>query len=122
MSNLPVLASPRRSTPPSLAPARTANAGLPAHPFEPIAIEGSTITDLGEFVRRNYLPVLAATILGLAAAIAVTKSEPSVYRATATIEIQDLNENFLNLKEVSPLSAAPQNPFSSDLQTQLRLL
>src|SRR5258708_7739305 len=43
-------------------------------------------------------------------------------RAAATIEVQDLNENFLNLKEVSTLSAAPQSPSTNDLQTQVRIL
>ncbi|MBZ5606286.1 MAG: polysaccharide biosynthesis tyrosine autokinase, partial [Acidobacteriia bacterium] len=122
MSNLPVIATPRRTSPPSLAVERPANAGLPARPFEPIPLEGSTASDLGEFVRRNYRVVFATTLAGLALAFAIAKSQTPMYRATASIEIQDLNENFLNLKDVSPLASAPQNPFSSDLQTQLRLL
>src|SRR5258707_1360121 len=95
---------------------------LPALPLETGVVEASAVLDLGEFIRRHYKTILVATLLGLGAAYAFTKSQPSVFRAAATIEIQDLNDNFLNLKEVSPVSASPQSPYTNDMQTQLRIL
>jgi succinoglycan biosynthesis transport protein ExoP len=86
------------------------------------ATEDSVLLDLGRFIRRNYAIPLAAMLLGLALAIAFTESQPPVYRGTATLEIQDLNDNFLNLKEVSTVSPSAAGASPSDLQTQLRIL
>lgn len=105
-----------------MAVARPTLAGVPARTPQLVTFEESMAMDLGEFVRRYYKLILAAALLGTAIAWMITRSQPSMYRATASIEIQDLNENFLNLKGVSPLVAVAQNPFSSDLQTQLRIL
>jgi capsular exopolysaccharide synthesis family protein len=87
-----------------------------------IPVEDSTALDLAEFIRRHYRLFLATTLLGLIVAYAITKSQPAVYRAATSIEIQDFNENFLNLKEVSPFSAPPQSSSTNDLQTQVRIL
>jgi capsular exopolysaccharide synthesis family protein len=95
---------------------------IPARSRETVSIEDSVVLDLGEFIRRHHRTFLAATLLGLVLAFAVTQSQSPVFRAGATVEIQDLNENFLNLKEVSPLSAPPQSSTTNDLQTQLRIL
>jgi capsular exopolysaccharide synthesis family protein len=95
---------------------------MPIRSAGTVVIEDSAAGNLGEFIHRHYRILLATTLLGLIAAYAVTKSQPAVFRAAATIEVQDLNENFLNLKEVSTLSTAPQSPSTNDLQTQLRIL
>lgn len=82
----------------------------------------SATRDLWQFLRDNYAVPLITTVLGLGLAIAITKSQPPVFRATATLEIQGLNDNFLDLKDVSPVSPERETAFTSDLQTQLRIL
>src|SRR5258708_2749155 len=119
---LPVAVIPRKSPPEITAVVHSSPTRIPVRSGETVTIEDSAAVDLGEFIRRHYRIILAAALLGLLAAYAVAKSQSSMFRATATIEVQDLNENFLNLKEVSTLSAAPQSPSTNDLQTQLRIL
>ncbi len=119
---LPPKVTPRKSSSLEVSAAQPLPTGLPARTGEAVVVEESVILDLGEFIRRDYKIFLVTTLLGLGLALAVTKSQSSLFRATATIEIQDLNENFLNLKEVSPLTATPQSSFTNDLHTQLRIL
>ena len=122
-TDLPTTVIPGKSTSVQVTPvAPVSQTRMPARVLETVAVEDSVVMDLGEIVRRHYWKVLATTLVGLAIAFAVTKSQSSVFRAAATIEIQDLNENFLNLKEVSPLAAAAPSSASNGLQTQLRLL
>ncbi len=90
-------------------------------PPEP-RVDDSVVLDLRSFVARHYRVLLAAVAAGLVLAYAFSKSETPAYRATATIEVQDLNENFLNLGEVSQHSAIPRSADGSDLQTQMRIL
>jgi capsular exopolysaccharide synthesis family protein len=78
--------------------------------------------DLWQYLKRNHGWPLGATILGIAIAVVVTISQAPTFRATATLEIQDLNENFLNLKEVSPIAPDGTAAVQNDLQTQLRVL
>src|ERR1019366_4704333 len=61
--------------------------------------------------------------LGLLTSLLLTLPQTPIYQARASIEIQNLNENFLNMRNVSPtadqgVSDAP----GSDLQTQAKIL
>src|ERR1700681_4466395 len=78
------------SSPPFPAVARAFSAAA-------LTADESSMVDLGHFVCRNFLTLLSATIIGLMLALAVTVSQAPVYRAAATIEIQDMNNKFLNL-------------------------
>ncbi len=84
--------------------------------------EESALLELWRFLKRNYRWSLAATILGIGIAVILTISQTPAYRATATLEIQDLNENFLNLKEVSTVAPDRADALQNDLKTQLRVL
>jgi capsular exopolysaccharide synthesis family protein len=85
-------------------------------------VEDATLLDVAAFVRRNYRLFTSLVLVCVAIAFALSKSQALRYRASASIEIQDWNEDFLKLKEISPFSAPPQNSYSSGLQTQLRIL
>ena len=77
--------------------------------------------DLIQFLRTNLTTLVLTTLFGLLAAYLITNSQIPRYRATATLEIQDLNENFLN-REVSQVSPFAQASVVNDMQTQLRIL
>jgi polysaccharide biosynthesis transport protein len=79
-------------------------------------------SDLLLFLRKGYKALALTTLAGLLGAYVFTGSQTPQYRATATLEIQDLNENFLNLKEVSQVSPFAQASVANDMQTQLRIL
>jgi capsular exopolysaccharide synthesis family protein len=59
--------------------------------------------------------------MGILAAVLLTLPQPPVYQATGAVEIQGLNDEFLNLKNVDPHSSSE---YSSEtyLQTQIRIL
>jgi polysaccharide biosynthesis transport protein len=94
-----------------------------ANPLEarPMALQSSLASDLRGFVRENAILLGLGTALGLLLAWIYTGTQIPQYRATATLEIQDLNENFLD-REVSKVSPFAQSPVANDIQTQLRIL
>jgi polysaccharide biosynthesis transport protein len=113
--------------PNSLRPARTELrrriAGIPADVAPPrynSPRPNSALAELARFLRDHYLVLASTTVVGLLLGLLYAAKVAPVYRATATIEVQDLNENFLNLKEVASATA----PVSAvnDLQTQLRII
>jgi receptor protein-tyrosine kinase len=61
------------------------------------------------------------TGFGLAAALLVSAIEPRIYQAHASIQIQGVNENFLNLREIYA-TAAPSADNAVYVQTQAELL
>jgi len=65
--------------------------------------------------------ILRCVVVGLLAALALSVFERPVYRAHTSITIQDLNENFMNLKE-DPTSFNPVGPTDAYFQTQVQIL
>src|SRR2546425_9537460 len=68
--------------------------------------EYAGLLEYGQMIRRHKLPVVLATVLGLAAGFLLTLPEPRIYQARTTLEIQSLNDDFLNMKNVSPTAMA----------------
>jgi capsular exopolysaccharide synthesis family protein len=65
--------------------------------------------------------ILRFALLGLLLALAFSFFQKPVYRAYSSIAIQDLNENFLNLKE-DPTAINTAGPAESYFQTQIQIL
>ena len=53
-------------------------------------------------LRRRKGTLLLIAFLGLLASVLLTLPQTPVYQARTTLEIQNLNENFLNMRNVSP--------------------
>lgn len=62
------------------------------------------------------------TALGGLAAVLLTVPQTPVYRAKTSLEVQSLNDNFLNMRELSPTAVGPSFSPDYDLQTQTRIL
>ncbi len=69
--------------------------------------------------RKTTLCCLAG--LGMLAAVLLSAVQPRLYRAQASIQIQGVNENFLNLRDVFP-TAAPSADNAVYVQTQAEML
>jgi len=70
--------------------------------------------------KRNLILIIS---LGFFASLLVTLSQSPIYQGRGAIEIQNFNDNFLNLRNVTP--TADDNPSStpeSDVQTQVGIL
>ncbi len=76
-----------------------------------------------QMIRRHPGLVILATILGAVIAFVSTLPDPRIYQARVTLEIQGLNEDFLNMKSVNPTVDASSNYSPDyDIQTQVKIL
>jgi capsular exopolysaccharide synthesis family protein len=75
-------------------------------------------------IRDHKLLISAAFLLPIGIAVTVAAMQPSVYRATTSLELLGVNQNFLNLKEIDPTTPLSSNSDRGDsyTQTQLELL
>ena len=66
-------------------------------------------------IRRHQTAVILMAILGAVVGFFMTLSAPRMYQARTTIEIQAINDNFLNMKDLNPTD---QGSYSdADIQT-----
>jgi capsular exopolysaccharide synthesis family protein len=76
-----------------------------------------------QILRRRKGTLILIVVLGLLTSLLLTIPQTPIYQARGSIEIQNLNENFLNARNVSPTSddgtsSAP----GADIQTQAKIL
>jgi len=76
-----------------------------------------------QMIRRHKALVMLITVLGAVAGFLVTVPSPRIYQARATLEIQGLNEDFLNMRSVNPTLTEGTNSYPDyDIQTQIRII
>src|SRR6185437_3940049 len=84
--------------------------------------ETSGLIDYWRILRRHrgiwIVFAFAGALLGLLIALPQTP----VYRARTSVEILELNDNFLNFKQVSPVSQTNATLETADIQTQMKIL
>ncbi|MDW8129033.1 MAG: polysaccharide biosynthesis tyrosine autokinase [Bryobacterales bacterium] len=74
-------------------------------------------------LRRRKGTLILAAILGALVGVLVTVPQTPVYQARTTLEIQALNEDFLNMRQVSPVDQTGGRSYGlSDIPTQVRLI
>src|SRR6266571_1183225 len=74
-------------------------------------------------VRRHRGTVIILTCLGGLTGFLIGLPETPVYRSRATVEVQPLNENLMNTRQVDPTPAPSEYFFGEiDMQTQIKLL
>jgi len=73
-------------------------------------------------VRRHKALVGAAACLGAAVAFLLTLSEPRLYKSTTTLEIESVNQDFLNNKSVNATVETGPSGLDADIQTQVQIL
>lgn len=75
-------------------------------------------------IMDHKLAVCAAFLIPFGIGLAVAALQPSEYKATTTLELLEMNQNFLNLKEIDPTTpiSSGTEKGDSNSQTQLELL
>ena len=100
------------------------------YPTQTIDVPGSGpkrdyagLLEYWQMVRRHKVAVVLATFIGTLLGFLMTLSSPRVYQARTSIEIQSLNEGFLNMnmKNANAVTEGSGYP-GSDIQTQVRVL
>jgi succinoglycan biosynthesis transport protein ExoP len=74
-----------------------------------------------QMIRRHKGTVVLAALFGVLGGLLLTLPEPRVYQARTTMEIQGLNDEFLNMKNVNPVSENSAY-LDTDIQTQVKIL
>src|SRR5262245_31650090 len=75
-----------------------------------------------QMIRRHKGAVVLATFVGGMAGFALTLTNPRVYQARTTLESQGLNQEFLNMKNVTPTVESAGYDIDADIQTQVKIL
>src|SRR5438874_1686819 len=76
-----------------------------------------------QMIRRHRGAVILATFLGGVMGFLLTLSAPRIFQARTTLEIQGLNDDFLNMRNVNPTSAdASTGYIDTYIQTQVKIL
>lgn len=75
-----------------------------------------------EFLRRHKWTVILWAIFGMTMGLLVSFIEPRLYEAKATLEVQDLNQDFLNMKQVLPVNEVGLSGTFNDMQTQINII
>jgi len=81
--------------------------------------------DLFEYwrlLRRRQGTLVLALGLGLLAALLVTMPQTPVYQAKTSLELLNLNDDFMNIKEVEQVADDNGYGLLTDIQTQIRIL
>jgi polysaccharide biosynthesis transport protein len=101
-------------------PARNVLVEVPVGADEPS--EWAHFAEMTQMLGRRKWLVLAATGVGLALGLAITLGTTPAYRAATSLEVQGLNEEFLDLGNIDP--TAKPDTFSPDsyFQTQAEIL
>jgi len=88
-----------------------------------IAAPGSySFLDCWHTLIRRKVALLRFALAGLIAAVLFSLAQTPLYRARASLEVQDFNDDFLNLKSVDPTSAGNYLTLQSYFQTQIKML
>src|SRR5581483_666441 len=86
------------------------------------AQEAGFLLEYWRMLRRKKGTLTFVAGLGTVAGFLVTVPQTPVYQAKTSIEIMGLNQNFLNVKESSPINEGGTSPDLMDIQTQVTVL
>jgi capsular exopolysaccharide synthesis family protein len=86
--------------------------------------EGGGLIEYWRILRRNRGTLFLIACLGVIVAVLVTLPQTPVYRARTALEIQNINNDFLNAKQVNPVSESQDNGGNvlTDVQTQMKII
>ncbi|HEY3454272.1 MAG TPA: polysaccharide biosynthesis tyrosine autokinase [Bryobacteraceae bacterium] len=73
-------------------------------------------------LRRHRGTWIVFAFAGALLGVLIALPQTPLYRARTSLEILELNDNFLNFKQVSPITPASNSPETADIQTQIKIL
>lgn len=102
-------------------PGKLAPTGGIGSPDPSPELQPSDLLQLARIIGTNKLLLLMAALLGLGGALLVARLRTPTYQTHALIELQGINEHYLNMQSLDPL-ASDESVAPSYLQTQLKIL
>src|SRR5260370_30915889 len=73
-------------------------------------------------LRRRQGTLILSVCLGLLVAVLVTLPQTPVYQAKTSLELLNLNENFMNMKDVQQVGDEVGYNLLTDIQTQIKII
>lgn len=122
----PLGPDPQRGSVPFPSPRPAAT--FPRRPAAPPGAEfgeapSGGLLEYWRIIQRRKGAVIVITCLGMLAGLLYTLPQTPVYQASTLIEIQAMNENFLNMRDVNPnADTGGGGDPEDDMQTQVRIL
>ena len=80
-----------------------------------------SVMECARTLYRRKATLLWIAFFGIIAATLISVAQPRIYQSQASIQIQGVNENFLNLRDIYP-TAAPSADNAVYVQTQAEML
>src|SRR5271170_3793505 len=81
--------------------------------------ETGGLIEYWRILRRRKGSLILIAFIGALIGFLATIPQTPIYQAKTSVEISDLNTNFLNLKQADPISESSAD--TSDLQTQVKI-
>ena len=82
----------------------------------------ASLLDYWRILQRRKGTVILVAFVGLLIGVLVTLPQTPVYQAHTSLEIQDINQNFMNAKDISPVNDTGSYTALTDIQTQIKIL
>jgi capsular exopolysaccharide synthesis family protein len=83
-------------------------------------LEQLSITQVFQPLARHWFVIVFLSVFSLLVGALVGLRQPPVYRATAQLDVEGLNNDFLNMKNLEPM--ARDDSLDSYVQTQMKIL
>lgn len=80
-----------------------------------------SVLDYWGLLWRSKALFAGCAMAGLVVALGILCTQSRVYRARTTLEVQDLNRNFVDMKLASPVADSSEDALT-DIQTQIKIL
>ena len=84
--------------------------------------ETGGLIEYGRILRRHKGVWIIFAFAGALLGFLIALPQEALYQARASIEIVGLNDNFLNFKQLTPVTQAGGTPETADIQTQIKIL
>ena len=116
-----VLPAPRFEAPAAAPFGRVAYGGVVERESDGDGRDGSLL-EYGRMLARNKAKPVIAACLGMLAGFLLSLPQTPIYQGRTTLEIESLNENFFNLREVNPTTVNSRFNTEFDIATQVKIL
>jgi len=90
--------------------------------YDPIIGPSASLFDYGRLILRRKGIMLVAAVLGISLGLLVSVPRTPIYQAHTTLEIQGLNENLLNTRDVNPSAPSLTSSALEEIQTQIKII
>ena len=80
------------------------------------------LLEFWRIIRRHKGAVILISALGLIAGVLITLPQTPVYQAKTTLEVMEMNQNFMNMKDIQEVNESSGYNQLTDITTQIKIL